>query len=138
MSARDFFHDNVRHALEKAGWTITDDPLHLRYGVADVYIDLAAEKLFAAEREGEKIAVEVKSFLGSSAISEFHTALGQFLNYRIVLEIEEPGRVLYLAVPLNTYNSFLKFEPVNTAIERYQVNLLVYEPSQEVVSQWIK
>jgi hypothetical protein len=46
-------------------------------------IDLAAEKLIAAEREGEKIAVEVKSFLErSSAISEFHTALGQFINYR--------------------------------------------------------
>ncbi len=56
-------------------------------------IDLAAEKLIAAERENEKIAVEVKSFLEkSSAISEFHTALGQFINYRGALRRREPER----------------------------------------------
>lgn len=93
MSAKDFFHNTVRHALEKDGWTITNDPLHLRYGLADVYIDLGAEKLLAAERGNEKIAVEVKSFLSGSAISEFHKALGQFLNYRIILESEEPQRI---------------------------------------------
>lgn len=48
-------------------------------------IDLGAEKLLAAEREGEKIAVEIKSFLSPSAITDFHLALGQFLNYRTAL-----------------------------------------------------
>lgn len=138
MSAKDFFHNAVKHALEKDEWTITRDPYHLRYGIAEVYIDLAAEKLLAAERDNQKIAVEVKSFIGGSAISEFHTALGQFLNYRIMLEAQEPERTLYLATPINTYNSFLKFEPAKTAIGRYQVSLLVYEPNQEVVVQWIK
>ncbi len=45
-----------------------------------MYIDLGAEKLLAAEKNGHKIAVEIKSFLGSSALSEFHLALGQFLH----------------------------------------------------------
>jgi hypothetical protein len=73
----------------------------------NVSIDLAAEKLIAAEREGEKIAVEIKSFLEkSSAISGFHTALGQFINYRGALRRRQPERVLYLAVPLTTYIMF--------------------------------
>lgn len=57
-----------------------------------VKIDLAAERLIAAERKGKKIAVEIKSSAGDSAISEFHTALGQCLDYQIMLEVEEPGR----------------------------------------------
>jgi Holliday junction resolvase-like predicted endonuclease len=98
--AKDIFHDAVKTALQKDGWQITHDPYRLRYGIADVYIDLAAEGAIAAEKEGRKIAVEVKSFVSGSTISEFHTALGQFLNYRIALEgSEEPNRMLYLAVP---------------------------------------
>ena len=76
MSAKDKFHNAVKAALHKDGWIITDDPLFFRFGGVEVYIDLAAEKLFLAEKEGEKIAVEVKSFLGTSAISDFHKALG--------------------------------------------------------------
>ena len=81
MSAKDVFHQVVKTALQKDGWQITNDPLTISGGGVNLSIDLAAEKLIAAEREGQKIAVEVKSFLErSSAISEFHTALGQFIN----------------------------------------------------------
>jgi hypothetical protein len=95
--AKDLFHNTVKTALQKEGWLITHDPYQLRYGVADIYIDLAAEEAIAAEKEGRKIAVEVKSFAGGSTISEFHTALGQFLNYRIAIEVsDEPERILAL------------------------------------------
>jgi len=137
--ARDLFHNCVKTALQKDGWSITHDPYQLRYGATDVYIDLAAEEAIAAEKEGRKIAVEVKSFAGGSTISEFHTALGQFLNYRIALEIsDEPERVLYLAVPSDTYQLFLSFEPAKTVIKRYGVQLIVYDPDQEVLEQWIE
>ena len=75
-----------------------------------MYIDLGAEEIVAAEREGQKIAVEIKSFLGASSISEFHTALGQFFNYRLALEEKEPARILYFAVPLNTYDEFFTLQ----------------------------
>ncbi len=78
----------------------------LRYELGNLYIDLGAEKVLAAEREGQKIAVEVKSFLQNSTISEFHTALGQFISYRTLLRDQYPEYVLYLAVPLDTYTSF--------------------------------
>jgi len=136
--AKDLFHNRVKIALQKDGWKITHDPYQLRYGVADVYIDLAAEEAIAAEKEGRKIAVEVKSFAGGSTISEFHTALGQFLNYRVALEVSsEPERILYLAVPTDTYQSFLRFEPAKTVIERYEIRLIIYNPTREAIDQWI-
>ncbi len=137
--AKDIFHGAVKTALEKDGWTITHDPYRLRYGIADIYIDLAAEAAIAAEKSGRKIAVEVKSFASGSNISEFHTALGQFLNYRIALEVsEEPERILYLAVPRDVYQTFFRIDPAKTVIERYDVRLIVYNPSQEVIEQWIE
>jgi XisH protein len=137
--AKDLFHNSVKTALEKDGWIITHDPYQLRYGLVDVYIDLAAEPAIAAEKEGRKIAVEVKSFAGGSTISEFHTALGQFLNYQVALEVsDEPERILYLAVPTDTYQTFLRFEPAKTVIEKYKVRLITYNPVQEVIEQWIE
>ena len=77
--------------------------------------------------------------MGSSTISEFHTALGQFLNYRIALESsDEPERLLYLAVPRDIYQTFLRFEPAKTVIDRYKILLIVYDPNQEVIEQWIE
>ncbi|BAZ37053.1 fdxN element excision controlling factor protein [Calothrix sp. NIES-4101] len=57
MSAKDIFHEVVKKALEKDGWQITHDPLSISVGGINISIDLAAEKLIAAEREGDKIAV---------------------------------------------------------------------------------
>lgn len=61
MAAKDLFHEAVRRGLEKQQWTITDDPLELEWEEVKVKIDLAAERLIAAERGGEKIAVELKA-----------------------------------------------------------------------------
>jgi hypothetical protein len=84
--------------LEKDQWHISNDPLELEWEEVKVKIDLAAERLIAAERGEEKIAVEIKSFISPSPISDFHTALGQFLNYIIMLEVKDPTRQLYLAI----------------------------------------
>ncbi|MHC5718620.1 MAG: XisH family protein [Nostoc sp.] len=138
MSAKDVFHEVVKKALQKDGWQITHDPLSISVGGVNVSIDLAAEKLIAAEREGEKIAVEVKSFLQkSSAISEFHTALGQFINYRGALRRRQPERVLYLAVPLTTYKTFFQLDFPQDMIEENQVKMIIYDVEQEVIFKWI-
>ncbi|OUL20514.1 fatty-acid oxidation protein subunit alpha [Nostoc sp. RF31YmG] len=138
MSAKDVFHEVVKTALEKDGWQITNDPLTISVGGVNLSIDLAAEKLIAAEREGQKIAVEVKSFLErSSAISEFHTALGQFINYRGALRRRQPDRVLYLAVPLTTYKTFFQLDFPKDMIVENQVRMLIYDVEEEVIFQWI-
>lgn len=82
MPARDIYHDAVKNALIKDGWIITQDPLSLRIGKKDLFIDLGAEKLLAAEKGSDKIAVEIKSFVGSSEIRDLENALGQFVLYQ--------------------------------------------------------
>ncbi|TAF18003.1 MAG: fatty-acid oxidation protein subunit alpha, partial [Nostocales cyanobacterium] len=77
MSAKDIFHEAVKTALQKEQWLITDDPLQFKFGNVKFKIDLGAEKVIAAERENEKIAVEIKSFINPSAITDFYAALGQ-------------------------------------------------------------
>ncbi len=135
--AKDLFHDAVKRGLEKDQWIITDDPLELELEEVTVKIDLGAERLIAAEKGEEKIAVEIKSFISTSAISDFHTALGQFLNYQIMLEVNEPDRLLYLAVPVEAYQTFFQSRLAQMAIKRHQLKLIVYEPITEEIVQWI-
>ncbi len=137
MPAKDVFHDVVKKALMKQGWTITDDPLIFRTGGVNLYIDLGAEKILAAEKNGNKIAVEIKSFVGKSYLSEFHQALGQFINYRMVLKEEEPERVLYLAISSEVYKDFFILPFTQNAIKTNQVKLIVYEINQEDIIKWL-
>jgi hypothetical protein len=134
--AKDVFHFAVRKGLEKEGWLITDDPLRIQAGGADMEIDLGAEKIIAAERGEEKIAVEIKSFIGTSNISDFHTAVGQFINYRVALEERQPERILYLAVPVSVYRKFFMLPFVQTVIKRFQIILIIYDPVGEVLLEW--
>jgi hypothetical protein len=138
MSARDKFHNAVKQALEKEGWIITHDPLRIEYGEEDkISIDLGAEQLLGAEKAEQKIAVEVKSFLSDSAIFDFHLALGQFLNYRLVLEETEPERLLYLAVPIEAYDSFFYRDLPKASIKKYQIKLIIYDSRNKVIVKWI-
>ena len=56
---------------------ITDDPLRLETGGTKVEIDLGAEQLLAASRGKEKIAVEVKSFLSDSPLTDYQKEFAQ-------------------------------------------------------------
>ncbi len=73
MAAKDAFHEAVKTALQKNGWRITHDPLYINFAEVEMYIDLGAERLIAAEKEGERIAVEIKTFLGPSFNSLFRS-----------------------------------------------------------------
>ena len=137
MAAKDRFHAVVRIALEKEQWQITDDPLRLEVGGTKFEIDLGAQQLLAAERDQEKIAVEIKTFLSDSPLTDYHAALGQFLNYRLALEISDPTRILYLLVPVVAYETFFKREFAQISLERYQIKQIIYDPIQEVIVQWI-
>ena len=138
MPAKDIFHNEVKHALEKDGWTITHDSLHIRTGGVEYHVDLGAERLLVAEKQGEKIAVEVKSFVGASTISEFHTALGQYLEYRLALKRTHSGRTLYLAIPIDIYETFFQLPFIQELIDEYQLKLLIYSAKHEVIVTWKK
>ena len=138
MSAKDKFHDAVKNALIKDGWTITADPLQIKLGDIDAYIDLGAEKLLTAEKNGERIAVEIKSFLGASNIYDFYLAFGQFLNYREALNKQEPERVLFLAVPDNVHETFFKNEFITEMVEKFKLKLVSYNIETEEIVKWIE
>jgi hypothetical protein len=135
--AKDRFHDIVRTALEKEGWKITADPYEINVDDVDFEIDLAAEQLLAAELGNRKIAVEIKSFTSPSNVSEFHTTLGQFLNYRDALAKIELDRQLFLAVREPVYESFFQRRFITSAVERYHLQLVIYDVQQEVITRWL-
>jgi len=137
MPAKDTFHDILKLALQNDGWTITHDPLTLQIGLRQVYIDLGAKKIIAAQKDNREIAVEVKTFAGASNVAEFHLAVGQFLNYRSILRRQQPNRTLYLAISTEIYTSFFKEELPQISIEDYQIKLLIFEPDTAEVLQWI-
>jgi XisH protein len=135
--AKDFFHNAVERALLKDGWQITHDPLTIEYGDAGFQIDLGAERIIAAEREGQRIAVEIKTFIRRSASHEFHAALGQYLSYHHALKHVDPNRVLYLAIPDDTHQGFFQSRFAQEMILQHNIKLLVYNPSEEVISAWL-
>ncbi len=135
--ARDLFHDIVRVALEKDGWIITNDPLTIRCGGVDLQIDLGLEKLIAAEKGTQKIAVEITNFVSASKVSEFHMALGQFINYRTALRLEEPERILYLAVSSAIYQDFFNLPFTATVVNENQLKIIIYDIDREEIVEWI-
>lgn len=140
MPAKDMYHDIVKEALINDGWEVTDDPLWLGLKGSDInlYIDLAAEKLITANRDNEKIAVEIKSFTSASLLSEFHAALGQFLNYRVALESQKIKRELYLAIPYDIFDTFFSKDFIKATCKTYNINLIVFNLETKRIVQWKK
>ena len=137
MPAKDIYHQTAKNALIKDGWKITRDPLTLKWGEKDMFIDLAAEQLLAAEKEQSKIAVEIKSFRGPSDIKDLEKALGQYILYHDVLAEREPERVLYLAVSKEILREIFE-EPIGQLLlKNKRLRLIIFEPFQEVILQWI-
>ena len=60
MAAKDAYHEAVVEALRKDRWKVTHDPLYLAVGGVEMYIDLGAEPLIAAENVFEKFSVTIK------------------------------------------------------------------------------
>jgi len=137
MPAKDVYHDTVKNALIKDGWTITHDPYILTFGQKNVFVDLGAERVLAAEKGDEKIAVEIKSFQGASDIQDLEMAIGQYVFYRSLLRRFEPERQLFLAVPESVFVSTLEEPIARPVIEELSVALMVFDPQQEVIVKWI-
>ncbi|MCU0447772.1 MAG: XisH family protein [Microscillaceae bacterium] len=136
MPAKDIYHELLKTALQTLGWEVTHDPLVIPAGIRKVYIDLGAE-LIAAEKEEQKIAIEIKSFSRLSELSEFHSALGQFNFYKVALEIKEPERELYLAVPSDIYDDLFTDTFIQQVIERYALKIIVFDTQKPEILKWI-
>lgn len=132
----DAIHNAVKNALVKDGWTITADPYTIRYEEVILFADLGAERPLAAERAGQKIVVEVKSFLSPSPIHDLKLALGPYSLYLGFLELVDPYRKLYLAVSEKIYTSLFSQKAIQVIVQRYQLPLLVVNVEAEEVVIW--
>jgi XisH protein len=137
--AKDIFHEIVKESLIAEGWEITHDSYRLLTELLKdaLNVDIAAQKLIIATKQTEKIAVEVKSFLGDSLIYDFHAALGQLLIYQVNIELQEPDRKLYLAIPEAVYERMTQQRIFEVVAERFQVSFLIYDPILKQITKWI-
>lgn len=136
--ARDKIHAPVKEALIQEGWLITDDPLYIKVGTLTVFVDLAAEQIIGAEKDGERIAVEVKTFGNPSFMTALYEAVGKYAVYRKALKLDESDRILYLAMPEDVYDRYSKEPLFIGSLEDENINLILFETNIEKITRWIK
>jgi hypothetical protein len=138
MPAKDLYHEAVKNALIKDGWTITADPYPIEYEDAELYPDLAIEKFISEEQRQRKIIIEIKSFLGPSMMKDFEMALGQYIFYRDLIQLgQDEYQEIYLAIKDEIYETFFQRKSIQAVIKRHQLDLLVVNIEKEEVVQWI-
>ena len=136
MPAKDKVHQHVVTALSKDGWIITHDPFKVRWRTRKLLVDLAAERLIAAERGPDRIAVEIKSFIGASDLEDLYQAIGQFILYRRALKKVDPGRTLFLAIDVRVFKQLFD-DPEGEAFRTEEgINLLVFDQGSEEIVLW--
>lgn len=135
--AKGIFHETVKIALVAAGWQITDDPLRVTIGRRLAYIDLGAKNVLTASRNGREIAVETKSFVGASLLDDMYGAVGQYVMYRLALARQDDVPPLYLALSTVACKLILE-EQLNTFFDELSVRLLIFNPVNQQIEQWIE
>ena len=133
MARRDIYHDTVKRALQKDGWTITHDPFPLQIGKKRLSADLGAERLISTEKGIQKIVVEVKTFVGQSDVKDLEQALGQYVLYRQILNEMGIERILYLAVSRPTFNSVFTIELGQVLLKNQIIRLIVFDEEREAI-----
>jgi len=138
MPAKDIYHEQVKTALSKEGWTITHDPLTLPFGRrTNIYVDLGAQRLIAASKEDQKIAVEIKSFVGKSEIDDLEDALGKYVLYLSLLEEKDPDRTLFLAVTREAFGSVFSEPFSQVLIRKLNLRIIIFDDKKEEIVKWI-
>ncbi|NJL59527.1 MAG: fatty-acid oxidation protein subunit alpha [Desulfobacteraceae bacterium] len=130
MSRKDMYHEIVKLALIREGWEITHDP-YMFDTFPQLSTDLGAERTIAAEKEGKKIAIEIKSFLNVSQVTDLERAIGQYELYKKLLQKQDSGRELWLAVPTYALEGIFSTPVGQMAIEEFELQLIVYSLSEE-------
>ena len=138
MPAKDTYHNAVKNALIKDGWTITADPYPLEYEDVELYPDLAVEKLISENQKQRKIIVEIKSFISPSLIKDFQNALGQYILYRDLIQLsQDEYQEIYLAIKDEIYETFFQRKSIKAVVKLNQLALVIINTEKEEVVQWI-
>ncbi len=137
MPKLDQCHEQIVHALEKAGWAVSPTPYILRVADRRLYIDMFAQ-MSQPEQPRRIIIIEVKCFSDPrDELNELYTAIGQYLTYLGLLEQAGVTDDLYLAIPIDAYRGvFHQFAtPVTNKI---QIKMIVVDLEAEEIEQWLE
>lgn len=134
--AKDIIHEPVKAAIEKAGWRITNDQYTVQFAEFTMYADLAAERVIAAQRGNDKIAVEIKSFVKRSPVQDIRDALGQYMMYRAYLTKIEPDRKLYMATSARAYRDVFSLKAVQFLVQQFAIAMIVVDIEKQEVTLW--
>ncbi|MHC5849703.1 XisH family protein [Nostoc sp.] len=135
--AKDIYHDAVKNALIKDGWTIIADPYFLQYEDAELSADLFVEKALLAEQEGRKIVVEIKSFISPSPMRDFENALGQYILYRDILQLASKNYKIYLAIRDTVFDTFFQRKSIQAVVKLQEIEFIVFNNEMEEITLWI-
>ncbi len=136
--AKDLIHEAVKEALQADGWTITDDPLIVPIEETFVKMDLGAERVIAAQKGSEKIAVEIKTLQNPSIVYSFYEAFGQYMFYRDALTDQGIDREMYLGVSELAFKRLTKLSFISKRIQQYHIKILVVDLEAKKIVQWEK
>jgi hypothetical protein len=109
LPALDRHHNTVKLALEKDGWTITDDPF----------------------------TVLILGFETSSQVEALAAAIGKYNLYQSALKLSQNTDNLYLAIPVEAFHGIISEPLGQELIEKHNVHLLIFDPDKEEIVQWI-
>ncbi|WP_407810269.1 element excision factor XisH family protein [Spirulina subsalsa] len=110
---------------------------HLILVTRTVYADLGAEKIIAAQKLSQKIAVEIKVFRTPSPVTELERAIGQYYLYLTFITKQDPDRALFLAIPERIYQNFFQRPSIELFVKERQISFFVFNPEQEEIIKWI-
>jgi hypothetical protein len=134
LPAKDRHHEVVKRALVKEGWIIDDEQVPLTIAARNLWIDIQASKTDPTLI----ILVEVKELAEvDSAVEALANAVGKMELYRLVLLHEGLDVPLYLAVSVQSYNGILSEQIGQLLLAHTQIPLIVFDPHEEVITQWI-
>lgn len=102
-----------------------------------IHIDFGAEKIIAAERGEQKIAVEVQSFLGPSLLNDFYDAIGKYELYWDALNQNDPSRILFIALPIGAFEELVLEPFIQNTMRRLGIKALVFNAELEKIEQWL-
>ena len=136
MPRIDFYHETVKTALVKDGWTITDDPMPLYFEPKNLFVDLGGEKVISVQKGATKIAIEIKNFLAPSYMNELEKAVGQYIVYQIILAKDKPDVKLYLGVEKSAFEQIFSQGIGNAIREHIQMKIMVFDADKEEIIEW--
>jgi hypothetical protein len=70
--------------------------------------------------------------------TELHNLVGQYFNYQIGLNFQEPDRTLYAAMPLIAYNALAHNDFFQAIKKKLELRIIVYEQISQTITSWIQ